>query len=195
MRYPGFGVGGYCLTKDSYLAVWGARELLGIDSHLPVTLAALATNRSMPLHTLDLLRECAGGNLSGLRILLCGVSYLADVADTRNSPSQIFVEAALAEGAHIRYHDPLVNEWMEQPGLKRVQDWRSALDEHDAVVFAVPHGEYRAVVPSDFPSDLAVVDASNVLDDAMAVELRAKGCRIAGAGKGHWRRMGWHASV
>lgn len=192
MRYPGFGVGGYCLTKDSYLAAWGARELLGVESHLPVTLAALATNRSMPLHTLDLLRDCAGGDLSGLRILLCGVSYLADVADTRNSPSRIFAEAARAEGADVRYHDPLVDDWPEQSGVERVSDWRSNLGSHDAVVFAVPHGDYRNALPSDFPSGFVVVDAANVLDDAAAAELRAKGCLLAGAGKGHWRRMGWH---
>ena len=29
MRYPGLGVGGYCLTKDSMLAQWGASDLLG----------------------------------------------------------------------------------------------------------------------------------------------------------------------
>ena len=29
MRQPGFGVGGYCLTKDPLFAKYGARELLG----------------------------------------------------------------------------------------------------------------------------------------------------------------------
>ena len=30
MRQPGFGVGGYCLTKDPLFAEFGARELLGL---------------------------------------------------------------------------------------------------------------------------------------------------------------------
>lgn len=191
MRYPGFGVGGYCLTKDSYLAQWGAKHLLGLDCGLPVTLAALSTNYAMPLHTRDLVRECAGGSLAGLRILLCGVSYLADVADTRNSPSLPFADAVIGEGAWLSYHDSLVGVWPERPEISRV----SGLDElakFDAVVFAVPHAEYRPLRAEDFPPGMIVVDASNIVDDPLAEALRARGCQIAGAGKGHWREKGWH---
>ncbi len=60
MRYPGFGVGGYCLTKDSLLAQWGARHLLGSEVELEMTLAALKTNHLMPLHTAALVRELIG---------------------------------------------------------------------------------------------------------------------------------------
>ena len=195
MRYPGFGVGGYCLTKDSYLAQWGAANLLNLDVGLPVTLAALATNYSMPLHTLDLVRECAGGNLSGLRILLCGVSYLADVSDTRNSPSLTFVDAAIAEDAKVAFHDPLVEVWPERPAIKRVSEVAPALSDFDAVVFAVPHEEYLSLRAESFGSNLIVVDASNILPDLLATMIRARGCRIAGAGKGHWREKGWHQKL
>jgi UDP-N-acetyl-D-glucosamine dehydrogenase len=192
MRYPGFGVGGYCLTKDSYLAQWGAKNLLGLDCDLPVTLSALSTNYAMPLHTLDLVRECAGGSLSGLRILLCGVSYLADVADTRNSPSLQFADAALGEGAVLFYHDSLVEVWPERGEIPRISGIAGALPQFDAVVFAVPHAEYLSLKAEDFPPGMIVVDSSNIVDDPLAGRLRLKGCRIAGAGKGHWRERKWH---
>ncbi len=192
MRYPGFGVGGYCLTKDSYLAAWGAKNLLGLDCGLPVTLSALATNHDMPLHTLDLVRECTDGNLAGIRILLCGVSYLSDVADTRNSPSGTFVDAARAAGAVISYHDALVASWPEQPEVERVDDWLQSLQNFEVVVFAVPHEEYTNLKLHKFPRPVAVVDASNVVNDEVAAGLRAAGCRVAGAGKGHWKKSGWH---
>jgi len=192
MRYPGFGVGGYCLTKDSYLAQWGATNLLQLECELPVTLAALAANFAMPLHTLDLVRECAGGKLSGLRILLCGVSYLADVADTRNSPSLTFVDAAVAEGAEVLYHDSLVDVWPERPEISRIEVVAGALEQFDAIVFAVPHAEYSSIAPEDFHGKAIIVDASNIFNDDQAFRLRGIGCRIAGAGKGHWREMGWY---
>lgn len=192
MRYPGFGIGGYCLTKDSYLAQWGAHHLLGLDCRLPVTLAALATNYAMPLHTLDLLRESAGGSIGGLNILLCGVSYLADVADTRNSPALPFVDAVEKEGGTVCFHDPLVVNWPARTGVRRVGDLANALADFDAVVFAVPHGAYRTLHPSIFRRDQIVVDASNILSDALGESLRERGCRLAGAGKGHWRSRGWH---
>ena len=88
MRYPGFGVGGYCLTKDSLLAQWGADHLLGSEANqLRMTLDALRTNALMPVHTAQLVREAADGDLSGAVIAVCGVSYIPDVADTRNSPT------------------------------------------------------------------------------------------------------------
>ena len=194
MRYPGFGVGGYCLTKDSYLAQWGADHLLGLDCGLPVTLAALSTNYAMPLHTLNLLRECLGGALANFKALLCGVSYLADVADTRNSPSIHFADAMLAEGGRLSYHDPLVEVWPERPEIPRHEELEQLM-RHDAVVFAVPHAEYRQLRAEDFPRGMIVIDAANVLNDQFAEALRSKECRVAGVGKGHWREKGWHLNL
>src|SRR5204862_1516154 len=86
MRFPGFGVGGYCLTKDSLLAQWGADSLLGSDVLLEMSLDALRTNAQMPLHTARLVAEATGGNLD-ITLAVCGLSYLSGVADTRDSPS------------------------------------------------------------------------------------------------------------
>ena len=115
MRYPGFGVGGYCLTKDSLLAQWSAANLFGIDTVLEMTLAGLKTNYEMPLHTLQLVEEAAGGSLVGKTIAVCGVSYLAEVADTRNSPTETLLEGLLEKGARPRLHDPHVVTWIERP--------------------------------------------------------------------------------
>jgi nucleotide sugar dehydrogenase len=88
---PGFGVGGYCLTKDPLLVGVGARDILGIDGlQFPFCEAAVATNRQMPHATLDLLEQGLGG-IAGKRILLLGASYREDVAVSRNSPSADFL--------------------------------------------------------------------------------------------------------
>jgi nucleotide sugar dehydrogenase len=196
MRYPGFGVGGYCLTKDSLLAQWGVTNLLGSDATLAMTLDALRTNQLMPLHTLELAKELLGGDLHKKRITVCGVSYIADVADTRNSPTGTLVEGLLAEGAEVRVHDPTLRAWPEKPAIPIVQNLAEALAGVDGVVLAVPHEAYRAL-PGDaltahVGSPAFAVDAQNVLSDRTAGVLRAAGWRLLGVGKGHWRRQGLH---
>ena len=123
------------------------------------------------------------------------MSYLADVSDTRSSPSLTFADAALAEGACVTYHDFLVEVWPERPEIPRVDVVSGALDQFDAVVFAVPHAEYASLKPDDFDRRMIIVDASNIVSDDLAFRLRKRGCLIAGAGKGHWREKGWHQAL
>lgn len=191
MRYPGFGVGGYCLTKDSLLAQWSATHLFKSDHLLEVTLQALGINHRMPLHARDLLQELAGASLRGLRVLVCGVSYLPDVADTRNSPTEIFVDALLEEGAAVTVHDSSLQFWPERAQIPFAADLAAAMKEADAIIFAVPHGEYRRLTPADFSRPALVIDANNVLDDAKASALHTAGSRLLGVGKGHWRKRGY----
>ena len=193
LRYPGFGVGGYCLTKDSLLAQWALSNLYHSQHRLAVTLEALRINHEMPLHTLDLLRELAGGGLRGLKVLVCGVSYLPDVGDTRHSPTEIFVDALAAEGAEIVVHDPCAASWPERPGISLTQDLAAALATASAVVLAIPHAEYRRLTSMDFRRSHLIVDANNILTDALADSLHRSGSRILGVGKGHWRKQGFHS--
>ena len=100
IRQPGFGVGGYCLTKDPLFAAIGARDLFDRDDlAFPFSEMAVQVNARMPLVTVDRLEELCGGNLSGKRVLLMGVAYRQEVADTRYSPSQTFVEEMRRRGA------------------------------------------------------------------------------------------------
>ncbi len=195
MRYPGFGVGGYCLTKDSLLAQWGAAQLLGASTVLDTTLAALRTNFAMPLHTLDHVCRLAGEDLAGLTIALCGIAYVPTVADTRNSPAEVFVDELVARGASVRVHDPRTPTWPERPQHTVFGDLAAALDGADGAVFAVPHEGYAQLRGPELASALQgprfVVDAQNALTDEAAAELHRAGCRVAGVGKGHWRRRGF----
>jgi len=196
MRYPGFGVGGYCVPKDSLLAQWGAAHLFESERVLATTLEAVNTNRRMPLHALDLVAEVVNGDLEGKRIAVCGVAYLADVGDTRHSPTGTFVDALLSAGADVRLHDPSVRTWPERPDLPIAQTLAEAVSGADGIVFAVAHRAYR-----DLPADELhafgengrfVVDAQNVISDASAQFLCSRGWRVIGVGKGHWRKRDYH---
>lgn len=161
IRQPGFGVGGYCLTKDPLMADAAARHLFGIDSlSFPFSQAAVRTNAEAPRTSVTRLAELLDG-LDGRRLLLMGVTYRPGVADTRFSPAEAFVREAEARGAQVQLHDPLVAWW---PELARTVATTWPSPDVDAVIFAVPHEAYRTLDLGDW-----VGSAWPLLFDANAV--------------------------
>ena len=184
IRTPGFGVGGYCLTKDPLFARLGARAFFDADLEFSFSAAAVATNKDAPLASLDRLQTMMGGTLADRRILLLGISYRQDVGDTRYSPSETFVRAARARGASVEAYDPLVRHWDEldcdTPATL------PASDGFDAVVFAVPHDEFRSL---DLQAWLGgnrptLLDAFGVLGPDQRDAALAHGCVVAAIGRG-----------
>ncbi len=184
IRTPGFGVGGYCLTKDPLMARLGARHLFGQDQAFPFASLAVTVNRNAPRRVLERLRALLGGGLVGRRLLLLGVSYRDGVGDTRQSPSQFFFEAATTEGAEVVVHDPLVEEWPEL-GI-RVPKNIPAPAGLDAVILAVPHQQYREFDFAGWLNDSRpmFLDGFGVLSADRRQALRALGCRVESIGRG-----------
>jgi UDP-N-acetyl-D-glucosamine dehydrogenase len=204
---PGFGVGGYCLTKDSLLADWSYSTLFESEKQqtgnqqtgnqqtgkrLQMSLSAINTNDLMPSHAFSLVQKEIP-DLRGKHITVLGVSYLNDVADTRYSPTELFYDLCQKAGAVMHVHDPLVSYWVEKniavhtsiDGLREVA--------HDVAVFAVRHSEYVNMSASEILSALPgvrlIVDAFNIISDTKAEELRTQGnVRVVGIGKGHWNQ-------
>jgi UDP-N-acetyl-D-glucosamine dehydrogenase len=185
MRQPGFGVGGYCLTKDPLLGAVAARDLFGLEElDFPFSTLAVQTNRHMPLASLQMLAKMLRGGLAGRSILLCGVSYRQDVGDTRYSPSEVFVRRALECGASVRCHDPLVTHWRELD--LAVENDIPSVGSVDAVVFAVPHKEYLQVDVGRWLNGTrpVILDANAVLSAEQHRTLREMGCEVGSIGRG-----------
>ena len=67
----------------------------------------------MPFFTVTRVRRLlneAGISLRGAKILVLGASFKKDIDDPRNSPAVRVMEILRSEGAHIQYHDALVQE-------------------------------------------------------------------------------------
>lgn len=184
IRTPGFGVGGYCLTKDPLMARLGARELFGFDQPFPFASLAVAINRNAPKRALQRLRTLLGGDMEGRRLLLLGVSYRDGIGDTRRSPSQIFFEAAVADGAEVLVQDPLVEHWREV-GIGVPKDMPPAAGL-DAIILAVPHRQYREFEFAEWLGGARpmFLDAFGVLSAGQRSGLRALGCRVESIGRG-----------
>lgn len=113
LMFPGIGVGGYCLTKDSLLASWSRKTFFGASTGLDGSVNCVATNDRMPLYAFErLARVC--GDLNGKQVAVLGVSYRGDVGDTRFTPVNLFVACLEDAGASVVCHDPFVAFWPER---------------------------------------------------------------------------------
>lgn len=188
MRQPGFGVGGYCLTKDPYFAALGARDILALEElEFPFCFHAVQLNNKMPIVSLDKIEKLLGGNLQGKKILILGVSYRQDVGDTRYSPTEIFAREALRRGAELTCHDPLVKEWREFD-MEVMQEIPSP-DQFDAVVFTVAHREYSDINFIEWlpPNKILVFDANHVLSNKQIEDIYTMGHKFSAIGKGGYQ--------
>ena len=190
---PGFGVGGYCLTKDPVLANWASLNVFKRKIGLEMAVHAVDINDLMPLHSLELTKSALGGDISGKKIHLLGASYLSDVGDTRHSPSEIFWKAAVKDGATLTVHDPLVKVWPEVPGAEVEKDLFASLKDKDALIFAVGHREYLELEPEEVVraagKPLAIIDTQNLLNDEKIMKYLDLGCEVKGVGKGHIKNL------
>lgn len=183
---PGFGVGGYCLTKDSLLAQWSSDNICKEPVDLQFSLLALKINDLMPLHSVDLISKQR--SLKNLKLALLGVSYREDVGDTRFSPSEVFVGECLKLGANVSAHDPYIDHWDEMPLVPRINEF-SELQNFETVVLGTRHKCYLEMSAIDWVKCMApntlVVDAFDILDDAKIVYLLRNNIQVIGVGKGH----------
>jgi UDP-N-acetyl-D-glucosamine dehydrogenase len=109
-HYPSAGVGGHCIGVDPHYLLHPLRE-----RGRPAAMAEEAMRKvaGRPRHVVwrahELLVE-AGGRLADARVLVVGASYKPGVADSREAPAAEIIERLRGEGAHVDYHDPLVDE-------------------------------------------------------------------------------------
>jgi UDP-N-acetyl-D-mannosaminuronic acid dehydrogenase len=152
MLWPGAGVGGHCLTKDTYHLERGVQVLgkgtLDYPAHEPsLFVLARHINDFMPAHmfrlTMDALKR-AGKPAKGAKIALLGWAFLANSDDTRNTPSEPFRDLLLKEGAVVSVHDPYVAEY---PGVPIVPFVEEALEGADAIVIFAGHHQYHTLDP------------------------------------------------
>jgi UDP-N-acetyl-D-glucosamine dehydrogenase len=100
---------------------------------------ARSINNSMPEFTVDQLiggLNEAGMSLNGSKIAVLGLSYKANVADDRESPSYKVIDILKDKGAIVEVFDPYF------PEKSTVKTLKKALDSKDAVIIAVNHREF-----------------------------------------------------
>ncbi|MEN6342123.1 MAG: nucleotide sugar dehydrogenase [Methanospirillum sp.] len=172
--WPGAGVGGHCLTKDTYHLERGVRTLGKDALDFPEGLMSLYVvarriNDFMPAHMARLTGDgLARANLplEGARIAMLGWAFIGNSDDARNPPSEPYRDLLIEAGAEVRVHDPHV---LSYPDVPLSRDLVSVVEGADAVVLFTDHDEYRRLDPEtvlkltgrDHP---VIVDGRNLVD-------------------------------
>jgi UDP-N-acetyl-D-glucosamine dehydrogenase len=88
----------------------------------------------MPEYIVNRIEDLLGGQLSGKKILICGVAYKKDVADVRESPSEALIDLLRIRESKVLWHDPLVGKWRGEVSSEIEKDL-----DLDLIVIAVAH--------------------------------------------------------
>src|SRR5881296_1410252 len=158
--YPGPGLGGHCLPSDTHYLSWKVR----LEGYEPRFIAfADEINRQMPTYVVQLITDALnerGRSVRGARILVLGVAYKANVADTRDSPAIEILQTLLAKGAAVAYHDPFVPLLpLDRTTLESIAWGDAELAGRDVVLVLTPHEGYDwAAIVREAP---LVVDTRN----------------------------------
>jgi UDP-N-acetyl-D-glucosamine dehydrogenase len=131
---PGPGVGGHCIPVDpSYLA--HVANQVGV----PATFIKRANevNLAMPAYVVKRVVAGNGGSIKGKKVVVVGVSYKSNVADTRETPAAAVIDLLREQGATVIWHDDLVASWREELSVPiSGADIAVVVTKHDGVDLA-----------------------------------------------------------
>ena len=104
---PGPGVGGHCIPVDpSYLAY--VAENVGVPAEF--IKRANQVNLGMPAYVVSRVVKDVG-SLKGKKVVVVGISYKANVSDTRETPAALVIDELKKQGAEVSWHDSVVGTW------------------------------------------------------------------------------------
>jgi nucleotide sugar dehydrogenase len=144
IRYPGLGVGGYCLTKDPLFANYSSKQIFKKKKNINFKFSNLSVkiNKEMPRYTCKKLINYFK-SLKNKTFLIAGVTYKNDVADTRQSPSKYLCDFIQRQGGKILCLDPFLSYW-EEKKVNVEKNFRKKF-KADGIIFAVPHSQFQKI--------------------------------------------------
>lgn len=160
-HYPGCGVGGHCIPVDPYYLISYAKEhgftheLLSMGREI---------NSRMPTYTVELLDRFVQKQSyrpKHVTVGVLGLSYKANVGDTRESASFEIIKELEKRKYGIETYDPYVLEESSQQSLEAL------LAQSDVLIVATGHREFtEKLTPETLVSNRidALIDGRNIFD-------------------------------
>jgi UDPglucose 6-dehydrogenase len=174
---PGLGFGGGCLPKDIRAFTHRAEEL-GVGQAVAFLREVDAINQRRRARTVDLVRELAGGDVTGVRVAALGAAFKPNSDDIRDAPALDVAATLHRLGATVRVYDPqaTANARRAHPELDYGTSALDVADRADVVVLLTEWAEFRDADPAAMAAVVArryIVDGRHALDPAQ------------------WRAAGW----
>jgi len=141
---PGPGVGGHCISVDPWFLIEKSK------TGAPFLKQARLTNDGMPHYVCNKIKKMLEDSSTGTpKVTLWGVTYKADVEDTRESPSLEIIKI-LKEHKKIELsiYDPMVRAMPEVDFTSMQESLRSS----DLLVILVNHSEFQFIDPQKIAS-------------------------------------------
>ena len=171
--FPGAGVGGHCLPKDTYHLMRSLNEN-GVSSNFSMDsdslfLRARNINDFMPQHMYNLTTsalESVGQSLQSTKVVILGWAYNRNTDDSRNTPAEPYRDLVLQSGAEVEIHDPYVKDYGE---IRIAKDLESVLGGADVIAVFTAHDDYadldlNKVKRLSGKDRTVIVDGRNVFD-------------------------------
>ncbi len=128
---PSAGVGGHCIPVDPpYLAA------VAEEHGAPATFIRRANEVNLQMSEYIVRRVAAdnGGNLQGKHVLVVGVAYKPNVADVRETASELVIKHLRNLGAAVSWHDDVVGTWKGESSTPlQGADITVVVTKHDSV--------------------------------------------------------------
>ena len=143
--HPGPGYGGSCLPKDTQALVRTAQEH-GVSSR--IVESVIEVNAAQKARMIKKISSAFGGDISGKKIAVLGLTFKPDTDDMRDSPAMSILPALLEKGAQIHAYDPKGMDEAKEllpEGITYVDDPYHAINEADAVVILTEWNAFRGM--------------------------------------------------
>jgi UDP-N-acetyl-D-glucosamine dehydrogenase len=137
--YPGPGIGGHCIPVDPMYLQWKAKQnhhnskFIELSDAMNLEIVKYIVSRTEQL----LVHQKP---LKGANILLYGVTYKGDIADTRDSTALSIIRELKQAGANVSYHDPYIPAiTIDHEPLNSMPLTNAALEESDCLIILTNH--------------------------------------------------------
>ncbi len=164
--HPGPSYGGSCFPKDTKALVAIGEEF---GSPMQSIKTTIKINDERKLRMVEKICDAMGGDVSGKRIAVLGVSFKPNTDDIRDAPALSIIPALQERGALITAHDPAAQENAEKE-LSDVQwanDPLDAVDGASCLVILTEWNAYRGIdlkAVAGLMQQHVIVDLRNVYD-------------------------------
>lgn len=173
--HPGPGFGGSCFPKDTEAFAKIGRDF---GSPLRLTEAVMEINHNQRQRMVEKIMLALGGDATGKKVGVLGLSFKPNTSDTRESPAIYLIKTLRALGATISAYDPAAMEEFKrtQPDLtiKYCQNPYEVAQDCDVLTVMTEWNEFRNLDLNKLKALMAqpaIVDTRNIYEPNKVAEL------------------------